>query len=266
MMFHCYTYGRKKEPEQTVDDTSKFVPDMLGVSITTVLRVDDGNRAAYIDGITVWWDSVRKGRFEASVHAALSWAVEFLAGTASWDITSKPALKLDNVTIGDMFVVIWITILMLVVLISYLSNVLPSSTSRPQPLLFPVMGVVPLSTSRPPRKPTPALLEQRGKGGFSNPAPALHDQREQDSWKTQGRRVELQWLCDELELTKHVFWWQGVVPLSTSRPPRKPTPVLLEQRGKGGFSNPAPALHDQRDQDRFRNPAPALLDRSSSGG
>ncbi|KAH6919390.1 hypothetical protein HPB50_029623 [Hyalomma asiaticum] len=127
-------------------------------------------------------------------------------------------------------------------------------------------GVVPLSTSRPPRKPTPALLEQRGKGGFSNPAPALHDQRDQDSWKTQGRRVELQWLCDELELTKHVFWWQGVVPLSTSRPPRKPTPALLEHRGKGGFSNPAPALHDQRDQDRFRNPAPALLDRSSSGG
>ncbi|KAH6929567.1 hypothetical protein HPB50_002775 [Hyalomma asiaticum] len=86
------------------------------------------------------------------------------------------------------------------------------------------------------------------------------------SWKTQGRRVEPQWICDELELTKLVFWWQGVVPLSTSRPPRKPTPALLEQRGKGGFSNPAPALHDQRDQDRFRNPAPALLDRSSSGG
>ncbi|KAH6920700.1 hypothetical protein HPB50_028312 [Hyalomma asiaticum] len=86
------------------------------------------------------------------------------------------------------------------------------------------------------------------------------------NWKTQGRRVELQWLCDELELTKHVFWWQGVVPLSTSHPPRKPTPALLEQRGKGGFSNPAPALHDQRDQDRFRNPAPALLDRSSRGG
>ncbi|KAH6923541.1 hypothetical protein HPB50_002163 [Hyalomma asiaticum] len=83
---------------------------------------------------------------------------------------------------------------------------------------------------------------------------------------TSQKEWPTRWLCDELELTKHVFWWQGVVPLSTSRPPRKPTPALLEQRGKGGFSNLAPALHDQRDQDRFRNPAPALLDRSSSGG
>ncbi|KAH8039236.1 hypothetical protein HPB51_005482 [Rhipicephalus microplus] len=90
-----------------------------------------------------------------------------------------------------------------------------------------------------------------------------------DSRETQGRRVELQWLSatvDELEPTTHVFRRQGVVPLSTCSPPRKPTPALLEQRRKGRFRHPAPALHDQRDKDRFRNLAPALLDRSSSGG
>ncbi|KAH6935925.1 hypothetical protein HPB50_011475 [Hyalomma asiaticum] len=35
MIFHCYTYWRNREPEHSMEDTSKFVADMLCVSITT---------------------------------------------------------------------------------------------------------------------------------------------------------------------------------------------------------------------------------------
>ncbi|KAL1472141.1 hypothetical protein MTO96_039512, partial [Rhipicephalus appendiculatus] len=58
---------------------------------------------------------------------------------AGWDIIDKYALNMDNVTIGDMFIILLATTFILAILIAYLSNVLPWTTSRPQPLLFPVM-------------------------------------------------------------------------------------------------------------------------------
>ncbi|KAH6946546.1 hypothetical protein HPB50_013898 [Hyalomma asiaticum] len=39
MIFHCYTYWRNKQPEHSAEDTSKFVTDMLGVSVRTVFRI-----------------------------------------------------------------------------------------------------------------------------------------------------------------------------------------------------------------------------------
>ncbi|XP_037523226.1 uncharacterized protein LOC119400246 [Rhipicephalus sanguineus] len=39
MLFHCYTYWRNREPERSVEDTSKFVADMLGVGERTVFRI-----------------------------------------------------------------------------------------------------------------------------------------------------------------------------------------------------------------------------------
>ncbi|KAH6946977.1 hypothetical protein HPB50_016400 [Hyalomma asiaticum] len=38
MIFHCYTYGCNKQPEHSVEDTSKFVANMLGVSVRTAFR------------------------------------------------------------------------------------------------------------------------------------------------------------------------------------------------------------------------------------
>ncbi|KAH6935700.1 hypothetical protein HPB50_008183 [Hyalomma asiaticum] len=39
MIVHCYTYWRNREPEHSVEDTSKFVADVLGVSVKTVFRI-----------------------------------------------------------------------------------------------------------------------------------------------------------------------------------------------------------------------------------
>ncbi|KAH6945100.1 hypothetical protein HPB50_007206 [Hyalomma asiaticum] len=39
MIFRCDTYWRNKEPQHSVEDTSKFVADMLGVSVRTVFRI-----------------------------------------------------------------------------------------------------------------------------------------------------------------------------------------------------------------------------------
>ncbi|KAH7976571.1 hypothetical protein HPB52_016300 [Rhipicephalus sanguineus] len=38
MIFHCYTYWRNREPERSVEDTSKFVAEMFGVSESTVFK------------------------------------------------------------------------------------------------------------------------------------------------------------------------------------------------------------------------------------
>ncbi|KAH6920660.1 hypothetical protein HPB50_028350 [Hyalomma asiaticum] len=40
IIFHCYTYWRIREPEHSVEDTSKFVADMLDVSESTVFRMN----------------------------------------------------------------------------------------------------------------------------------------------------------------------------------------------------------------------------------
>ncbi|KAH6944367.1 hypothetical protein HPB50_002757 [Hyalomma asiaticum] len=49
-VFHCYTYWRNKQPEHSVEDTSKFVADMLGVSIRTVFRVREEVKASHFSG------------------------------------------------------------------------------------------------------------------------------------------------------------------------------------------------------------------------
>ncbi|XP_075749336.1 phospholipid-transporting ATPase ABCA3-like [Rhipicephalus microplus] len=46
---------------------------------------------------------------------------------------------MDNVTIAEMFIILLTTTFIITILIVYLSNVLPWTTSRPQPLLFPIM-------------------------------------------------------------------------------------------------------------------------------
>ncbi|KAL1415399.1 hypothetical protein MTO96_006844 [Rhipicephalus appendiculatus] len=59
--------------------------------------------------------------------------------TAGWGIIGKTALNMDNVTILELWIILSLTTFTLAILIAYLSNVLPWTTSRPQPLLFPVM-------------------------------------------------------------------------------------------------------------------------------
>ncbi|KAL1487103.1 hypothetical protein MTO96_031113, partial [Rhipicephalus appendiculatus] len=46
---------------------------------------------------------------------------------------------MDNVTIAEVWIILLTTTFILAILIAYLSNVLPWTTSRPQPLLFPLM-------------------------------------------------------------------------------------------------------------------------------
>ncbi|KAH6944862.1 hypothetical protein HPB50_005635 [Hyalomma asiaticum] len=50
MILHCYTYWRNKQPERSVEDTSKFVADMLGVSVRTVFRVREEVKASHLSG------------------------------------------------------------------------------------------------------------------------------------------------------------------------------------------------------------------------
>ncbi|KAL1481954.1 hypothetical protein MTO96_034115 [Rhipicephalus appendiculatus] len=59
--------------------------------------------------------------------------------TAGWNIIGKHALNVDTVTIGEMMIILLATTFILAILIAYLSNVLPWTTSRPQHLLFPIM-------------------------------------------------------------------------------------------------------------------------------
>ncbi|KAH7948482.1 hypothetical protein HPB52_022992 [Rhipicephalus sanguineus] len=47
MIFYCYTYWRNREPERSVEDTSKFVVDMLGVSERTASRVREEVKASH---------------------------------------------------------------------------------------------------------------------------------------------------------------------------------------------------------------------------
>ncbi|XP_037505857.1 uncharacterized protein LOC119382214 [Rhipicephalus sanguineus] len=50
MSFHCYPYWRNREPERRVEDTSKFVADMLGVGQMTVFRVREEVKAQDFSG------------------------------------------------------------------------------------------------------------------------------------------------------------------------------------------------------------------------
>ncbi|XP_037508911.1 uncharacterized protein LOC119385569 [Rhipicephalus sanguineus] len=50
MIFHCYTYWRAREPEHSVEDTSKFVTDMIGVGERTLFRVREEAKASHFSG------------------------------------------------------------------------------------------------------------------------------------------------------------------------------------------------------------------------
>ncbi|KAH6948684.1 hypothetical protein HPB50_025857 [Hyalomma asiaticum] len=50
VIFHCYTYWRNREPEHSVEDTSKFVANMLGVGERTVFRVKEEVKASHFSG------------------------------------------------------------------------------------------------------------------------------------------------------------------------------------------------------------------------
>ncbi|KAH7940373.1 hypothetical protein HPB52_023560 [Rhipicephalus sanguineus] len=57
MIFHCCTYWRNREPERSVEDTSKFVADMFSVGKRTVFRrprsVQKRRRSAKFDSFTL---------------------------------------------------------------------------------------------------------------------------------------------------------------------------------------------------------------------
>ncbi|KAH7972460.1 hypothetical protein HPB52_012448 [Rhipicephalus sanguineus] len=50
MIFHCYTYWRNRVPVRSVEDTSKFVAEMLGVSESTVFKVRREAKASSSSG------------------------------------------------------------------------------------------------------------------------------------------------------------------------------------------------------------------------
>ncbi|KAL1483973.1 hypothetical protein MTO96_001825 [Rhipicephalus appendiculatus] len=79
------------------------------------------------------------GRWAMIIAFGLYFILPMCDETAGWDIINKYALNLDNVTIGEMFIILLATAFILAISIAYLSNVLPWTTSRPQHLLFPVM-------------------------------------------------------------------------------------------------------------------------------
>lgn len=49
-IFHCYPFWRNRKPERSVEDTSKFVADMLGVSERTVFRVREEVKSPHFSG------------------------------------------------------------------------------------------------------------------------------------------------------------------------------------------------------------------------
>ncbi|KAH7961335.1 hypothetical protein HPB52_007940 [Rhipicephalus sanguineus] len=50
MIFHCYTYWRAREPEHSVEDTSKFVTDMIGVGERTLFRMREEVKPSHFSG------------------------------------------------------------------------------------------------------------------------------------------------------------------------------------------------------------------------
>ncbi|KAH7960966.1 hypothetical protein HPB49_025412 [Dermacentor silvarum] len=79
--------------------------------------------------------------FFAGCHTLLALLVAcvFPHEAAHWKIVKRPALNLDNVTIRDMLAVMLATTITFILMITYLSQVLPWTTLRPQQLLFPIL-------------------------------------------------------------------------------------------------------------------------------
>ncbi|KAH6930618.1 hypothetical protein HPB50_015566 [Hyalomma asiaticum] len=50
MIFHCYTYWRNKQREHSVEDTSEFAADTLGVSVRSAFRVREEVKASHFSG------------------------------------------------------------------------------------------------------------------------------------------------------------------------------------------------------------------------
>ncbi|KAH6925896.1 hypothetical protein HPB50_011811 [Hyalomma asiaticum] len=75
MIFHCYTYWCNKQPEHSVEDTSKFVADMLAVSVRTVFRVREEVKASHFSGAKLTTPSrkrphnAEKGRRSMKLHS-----------------------------------------------------------------------------------------------------------------------------------------------------------------------------------------------------
>ncbi|XP_070390093.1 uncharacterized protein [Dermacentor albipictus] len=59
MILHCYMYWRNREPERSVEGTSKFVAEMLGVSENTVFRKKTNDFSKRMDLLSLKRCSVR---------------------------------------------------------------------------------------------------------------------------------------------------------------------------------------------------------------
>ncbi|KAL1413927.1 hypothetical protein MTO96_007976 [Rhipicephalus appendiculatus] len=108
----------------------------------------DGDQLGFIFGTSLFTylstDRTHKLRTAFYPNVALSTAMKIIGifddfeKSAHWKIISKAALNLDNVTVKDMMAVMLATFLISALLVGYLSQVLPGTTSRPQRLLFPI--------------------------------------------------------------------------------------------------------------------------------
>ncbi|XP_070392967.1 phospholipid-transporting ATPase ABCA3-like isoform X2 [Dermacentor albipictus] len=114
-----------------------------------LLPLTDGEKLSYLLGSNLWAyltkTKAEKLRTAFYPNVAFARIIKIIGifddfeGSAGWDITGKYAVKMDSVTINEMFFILFTTTFILAVMIAYISNVSPWTTTRPQPLLFPVM-------------------------------------------------------------------------------------------------------------------------------
>ncbi|KAL1477219.1 hypothetical protein MTO96_035918 [Rhipicephalus appendiculatus] len=124
-------------------------PMVVAFVLFFILPFCDGENMSFLFGASLfsYVTDKRKDKLRAALYpnVALGRIIKIIGiyddfeGTAGWDIIGKRALNLDNVTIVELWIIFLTTTFILAILIAYLSNVLPWTTSRPQPLLFPVM-------------------------------------------------------------------------------------------------------------------------------
>ncbi|KAH7958270.1 hypothetical protein HPB49_000371 [Dermacentor silvarum] len=109
----------------------------------------DGDKLGFIFGTSLFTylskARIEKLRTAFYPNVALSTAIKIIGifddfeKAAHWKIVKRPALNLDNVTIRDMLAVMLATTITFILMITYLSQVLPWTTLRPQQLLFPIL-------------------------------------------------------------------------------------------------------------------------------
>ncbi|KAH7956818.1 hypothetical protein HPB52_012816 [Rhipicephalus sanguineus] len=108
----------------------------------------DGDKLGFIFGTSLftYLSTARAEKLRTAFYpnVALSTVMKIIGifddfeKSAHWKIITKPALNLDNVTVRDMMAVMLATFLVTALMVGYLSQVLPGTTSRPQRLLFPI--------------------------------------------------------------------------------------------------------------------------------